>query len=70
MVMLKNVLALTVFLIGNVVSGQKNVENSKIEQPRFDPATVLWYNQPAKIWEDALPVGNGRLGATVYGKYG
>lgn len=70
MVMLKNVLALTVFLIGNVVSGQKNVENSKIEQPRFDPATVLWYNQPAKIWEDALPVGNGRLGAMVYGKYG
>ncbi|MEP2775880.1 MAG: glycoside hydrolase family 95 protein [Luteolibacter sp.] len=27
----------------------------------------LWYNQPAIQWEDALPVGNGRLGAMVYG---
>ena len=28
---------------------------------------VLWFNQPAKLWTDALPVGNGRLGAMVYG---
>ncbi len=28
----------------------------------------LWYNKPAgKVWTDALPVGNGRLGAMVYG---
>ena len=27
----------------------------------------LWYNQPAKAWTEALPVGNGRLGAMVYG---
>ncbi len=27
----------------------------------------LWYKQPAKIWVEALPVGNGRLGAMVYG---
>lgn len=27
----------------------------------------LWYLQPAKIWEEALPIGNGRLGAMVYG---
>ena len=26
---------------------------------------VLWYGQPAKQWTDALPVGNGRLGAMV-----
>lgn len=33
------------------------------------PATLkLWYKQPAgKVWENALPVGNGRLGAMVYG---
>lgn len=29
---------------------------------------TLWYNQPAKIWTEALPVGNGRLGAMVFGK--
>ncbi|HZI53108.1 MAG TPA: glycoside hydrolase family 95 protein, partial [Chitinophagaceae bacterium] len=27
----------------------------------------LWYKQPAKEWVEALPVGNGRLGAMVYG---
>ena len=31
----------------------------------------LWYNAPAgKVWEAALPVGNGRLGAMVYGNPG
>lgn len=29
----------------------------------------LWYKQPAKDWNEALPVGNGRLGAMVFGKY-
>ncbi|HSP92367.1 MAG TPA: glycoside hydrolase family 95 protein, partial [Vicinamibacterales bacterium] len=32
------------------------------------PATVLWYTQPAGKWENALPVGNGRLGAMVFGR--
>lgn len=29
----------------------------------------LWYDKPAKDWNEALPVGNGRLGAMVYGDY-
>ena len=33
-----------------------------------DTNLVLWYRQPAKEWTDALPVGNGRLAAMVYGK--
>jgi alpha-L-fucosidase 2 len=28
---------------------------------------VLWYRSPAPIWDRALPVGNGRLGAMVFG---
>src|SRR6516164_1039638 len=28
---------------------------------------TLWYRQPAKIWTDAVPVGNGRMGAMVCG---
>jgi alpha-L-fucosidase 2 len=28
----------------------------------------LWYNEPAKVWEEALPIGNGSLGAMVFGK--
>ncbi|MFC9712112.1 glycoside hydrolase N-terminal domain-containing protein [Paenibacillus sp. NPDC056933] len=27
----------------------------------------LWYRQPATRWEEALPIGNGRLGGMVYG---
>ncbi len=27
----------------------------------------LWYSKPAAVWEEALPVGNGRLGAMVFG---
>ena len=27
----------------------------------------LWYEQPASEWEEALPIGSGRLGAMVYG---
>src|SRR5687768_5485413 len=28
---------------------------------------LLWYRQPAEQWTEALPVGNGRLGAMVFG---
>ena len=30
--------------------------------------TMLWYDHPALKWENALPVGNGRLGAMVFGR--
>ncbi|MCH5598228.1 glycoside hydrolase family 95 protein [Niabella ginsengisoli] len=28
---------------------------------------TLWYTKPATVFEEALPVGNGRLGAMIYG---
>lgn len=28
---------------------------------------VLWYDKPASMWTEALPIGNSRLGAMVYG---
>jgi alpha-L-fucosidase 2 len=34
--------------------------------PPENPLT-LWYRQPAQEWTEALPVGNGRLGAMVFG---
>lgn len=30
-------------------------------------ALKLWYKQPAKQWEEALPIGNGPLAAMIYG---
>ena len=30
-------------------------------------SSVLWYREPARTWHEALPVGNGRIGALVHG---
>nr|MCU0781354.1 glycoside hydrolase N-terminal domain-containing protein [Akkermansiaceae bacterium] len=33
------------------------------------PTTTLWYDQPATSWQhEALPIGNGRIGAMIFGK--
>lgn len=42
-----------------------NPNNSEKE---LNPSLVLWYDKPATMWPEALPVGNGRLGAMIYGK--
>ena len=49
---------------------QRDDVSALIEKQRFNPGSMLWYEQPAKEWEEALPVGNGRLGAMVFGKHG
>ena len=35
--------------------------------PPPHPSLSLWYRRPARRWLEALPVGNGRLGAMVFG---
>ncbi|MCL2300011.1 MAG: glycoside hydrolase family 95 protein, partial [Firmicutes bacterium] len=32
--------------------------------------SMLWYGSPAELWQQALPVGNGRLGGMVFGGAG
>ena len=32
-----------------------------------DKRLKLWYNQPAKQWVEALPIGNGRIAAMIFG---
>ena len=41
---------------------------NSINTKDFDPSTLLWYKAPASVWEEAMPIGNGRLGAMVFGK--
>ena len=41
---------------------------NSINAKDFDPSTLLWYKAPASVWEEAMPIGNGRLGAMVFGK--
>jgi alpha-L-fucosidase 2 len=40
------------------------------EAPPPEGRLTLWYRQPAKVWTEANPLGNGRLGAMVFGGVG
>ncbi len=42
-------------------------ETRPLPPPVLDSKNRLWYNRPAAYWEEALPLGNGRLGAMVSG---
>lgn len=46
------------------VLGFATIHNIRAQSGSF---LKLWYRQPAKQWVEALPVGNGRLGAMVFG---
>ncbi|VGO11712.1 hypothetical protein PDESU_00258 [Pontiella desulfatans] len=50
----------------NKFSYKEAVEVLPLNQPP-ESELSLWYDAPATYWEEALPIGNGRLGAMVYG---
>jgi alpha-L-fucosidase 2 len=54
-----------------IVSGCVTDPSGRAGQKRLDAedwsGMKLWYQQPAKEWTEALPVGNGRLGAMIFG---
>ena len=51
------------FFILFLLVGQKNFSQTSGN----DPNLKLWYNKPAVIWEEALPLGNAKTGAMVFG---
>jgi len=62
-----------IFFPGLIVSLFLNTDCSRqpahgLDEVKINPTTTLWYRHPAEKWENALPVGNGRLGAMVFGK--
>ena len=38
-----------------------------VAEPTGGNPLLLWYDTPARQWTEALPVGNGRLGAMIFG---
>ena len=48
------IMLLLCFFVANIHAQNKNI-------------CTLWYKQPAKDWNEALPIGNGRLGAMIFG---
>ncbi|MCK4992111.1 MAG: glycoside hydrolase family 95 protein, partial [Bacteroidales bacterium] len=53
---MKRLLTIASFLL--VISCTAQEEKSELK---------LWYDRPAETWNEALPVGNGRLGAMIFG---
>src|SRR5512136_182541 len=55
-------------LIAGVLLGLVATQPSAAGPTRNDSiGPVLFYRQPAQKWDEALPVGNGRLGGMVFG---
>ncbi|MBB3878543.1 glycosyl hydrolase family 95 catalytic domain-containing protein [Sphingomonas pseudosanguinis] len=54
-------------LAAGAISGGLTKPAGAATQAAPDPTHRLWYRAPAKAWTEALPVGNGRLGAMVFG---
>jgi alpha-L-fucosidase 2 len=46
---------------------QSATEETEMRAGSVESQWKLWYEEPARAWVEALPVGNGRLGAMVFG---
>ena len=57
------ILIVGIFIAGCSVLG---IRADKKTDEKWDDLK-LWYDKPAQEWTEALPVGNGRLGAMVFG---
>jgi len=63
--MLRTALSI-LFAATSLAYGQAKIVNAdKVQAP--EGKWTLWYRRPAEQWVEALPVGNGHLGAMVFG---
>ena len=61
----KQLILIAAPLIASILSLQAQPKDNQVQ---IKNSLKLWYNKPSgKVWENALPLGNGRLGAMVYG---
>lgn len=61
MMRITKLLTIAVFLIPAGFTG------NSVWAQTANPREMLWYRTPAPVWDNALPIGNGRLGAMVFG---
>lgn len=59
--MIKSILLVVLSSMSVVVAAQRSQSSQELK---------LWYTKPASIWEEALPLGNGKTGAMVFGGVG
>jgi alpha-L-fucosidase 2 len=54
------------FTAGCVIAPTGRAYSNRSDEPKWKDLK-LWYDEPAMQWTEALPLGNGRLGAMVFG---
>ncbi|WP_295714587.1 glycoside hydrolase N-terminal domain-containing protein [Mucilaginibacter sp.] len=59
--------AVVLLIFSSIQAQQKNYAGKKNSVPDNSGRYKLWYNQPAKNWNEALPLGNGFIGGMVFG---
>jgi len=60
-------LAAFIFFASGYAAGQEEKDDYISSYAENWQDLKLWYRQPAQQWTEALPIGNGRLGAMVFG---
>jgi alpha-L-fucosidase 2 len=62
-------LAMTAAAVGLVliIPGASDAGDTVSHDPVVSQSLKLWYRHPAEKWVEALPIGNGRLGAMIFG---
>jgi alpha-L-fucosidase 2 len=60
------ILAFNLIISGCVTEPASRVGHNRLDTEDWS-GMKLWYDEPAKGWVEALPVGNGRLGAMIFG---
>jgi len=64
---MKSITLIGVLLLTQFLNAQDIVKDPDLHSGKFDPSSLIWFDKPAEKWEEAVPVGNGRLGAMVFG---
>lgn len=59
--MIRKLFLFTFLTVGSFAFGQVKKNEGTLK---------LWYGRPAANWNEALPIGNGRLGAMIFGEPG
>ena len=66
--------AILVGLLATLSAERVLAASNTVPEVKFSGATAapgepfsLWYLTPARVWTEAVPIGNGRLGAMVFG---
>ena len=57
----------TRFILSLIVFTYFSCDNPLTKEKELTPSSMLWYDNPSGNWTEAMPLGNGRLGAMVYG---